>query len=177
MRSWHAVVAAALMPAVSACAQPQQMTSNGLPIVRDAEHRMSSTRWEVLQLPGEATPIAAITDSTLTVLLSLGCDKSGGLLLVGPDKGPKLKNPSIKLSWDGETAAETLLESFPATGGWVFGTAEGDPGFEPMLARLEQHQSLDATINDAEGETLRYRFNLNGAKPAIDTVLAECNRT
>jgi hypothetical protein len=174
MRVQYAIVATALL-SVSACAQPPQMTNNGLPIVRDAEHQMSSTHWEVVQLSGEATPLAAIIDSTRTVSLTLGCGDPASLLM-GPDKGPELKNPSIKLSWDGETSAEPLMESFPSTSGWGFGTAAGDPGFEPMLARLKQHQTLEATINDAGREPLRYRFSLAQADEAIDHVLGVCGK-
>jgi hypothetical protein len=175
MQFWHAIVAASLLLSVSACAQPPQMTGNGLPIVRDAEHRMSSTYWEVVQLPGEATPLAAITDSTKTVLLSLGCEKSVSLLM-GPDKGPHLKNPSIKLAWDGQMDIESLLESFPASSGWGFGTGEGDSGFEPALTRLKQHQTLEATVSDTGIEPLRYRFSLAQADKTIDYVLGVCSK-
>lgn len=169
------VIGAALLFSVAACAQPTQMTNNGLPIVRDAEHRMSSSHWEVVQLPGEATPIAAIVDSTRAVLLSLGCGNSLSLLM-GPERGPHLKNPSIKLSWDGVPDAEGLLESFPATAGWGFGTGKGDPGFEPVLARLKQHQVLEATISDSSSEPLRYRFSLAQADRAVDYVLGVCGK-
>jgi len=175
MRCHHTIAAALLVLSATACAQPPQTTDNGLPIVRDAQHPMSSTHWEVVQLPGEATPLAAIVDSTRAIMLSLGCG-GGTSLLLGTDRGPDLKDPSINLAWDGVAAPGPLLEFFPSTSGWGFGTAAGDPGFEPMMTGLKQHQTLEVTISAAGRDPLRYRFALAQADKAIDHVLSVCGK-
>jgi hypothetical protein len=134
---------------------------------------MSPAHWEVVQLPGEPTPLAAIVDSTETVQISLGC---GGnvLLAMGPDKGLNLPHPSLKLSWDAEVSADTGLEAFSSGGTWVFGADRDQAAFWPTIGRLKRHRILEATVSDVSIAPLHYRFSLADADQAIDYVLAQC---
>jgi len=169
------LAALACAAALFGCAQPQT-TNSGLPIHRDPQHRMTHDHWEVIQFPGESSPVAMIVDSTDDASLTLSCDHNG-LLLMGPDsERPPLKDPSLELSWDGETGPDGWLHSFETSFGWGFGTDESYPDFRPLIERLKQHRSLEATVSSAGAAPLRYRFSLDQADEAIDHVLAECGK-
>jgi hypothetical protein len=158
------------------CAQPSQTTNGGLLANRDPQHIVSRDHWELIQVPDERFPVAAIVDSTSDVTLSVSCDDKG-LLLMGPDSPqPQRKDPSIGLSWDGEVGPVGMVHSFKSSYGWGFGTDENYPGFWPLMEHLKQHRVLEVTVSAAGTEPLHYRFSLVQADEAIDSVFSTCGR-
>jgi hypothetical protein len=169
MRSRAAIVL--LLLTLGGCAEA---TNNAPTIVREPKHRVSNSRWEVLQLPGQAVPVAGILDSTDKILLSVGCSKVAYLVLGPLNKGPHLKSPSIELLWDGSVEVAPLLRWVPSDG-WDFGTAAGEPGFAPAISHLKEHDTLEVRIVDVgSGAPLRYRFAPAEADNAIDYVIDAC---
>jgi len=153
-----------------------EATSNAPTIVREPSHQVSNSHWEVVQLPGQAVPVAGVLDSTDKILLALGCDQVAYLVLGPLKKGQNLKDPSIELLWDGSLEAEPRLRWFPSDG-WGFGTAAGEPAFAPAIGHLKEHDTLEAKIVEiGSGAPLRYRFALADADAAIDYVINACGQ-
>jgi len=176
-RIYRGFACAALLFLATGCAQQQQATSNkdGLQIIHDPDHRISASQWEVIELAGEGPVLAAVSDSTRNVLLSLACDDKSTVLLMGPaEKSTQLKDPTLELVWDGSITTNDQLESFSSEDGWGFGLDSRAPGFTGAVSRLKQHKTLAATVSSGGAEPLRYRFSLAQADKAMDYILANC---
>jgi hypothetical protein len=171
-----ALLLMAVALAAFGCAQPQG-GADKLVIIKDPEQMLSRSRWEVLELPGEASVLASVTDSTGDILLALSCDDDDSLgLLIGRREGSQLQNPSLALTWDGEDEVERRWNAVPDEEVWAFGVLEDHSAFWPSITRLRQHRSLEAVVSAADQPEQRYRFSLAQAAGAIDYVLAKCGK-
>jgi hypothetical protein len=146
----------------------------GIPIARDPEHRVASEHWEVMQLPDQTSPIAAVADSTAAADLILSCKNVE--LRMRSQKGLPLEVPSLTLSWDGEVNAATAWNYVADQTGWAFAVNHSAPGFWPAIWNLSQFKSLEATISDTGTAPQHYWFSMVGAETASDYVLALCGK-
>jgi|UPI000489C822 hypothetical protein len=157
------------------CARPQD-AHDKLAIIGDPGHMLSHRRWEVLQLPGETSTLASITDSTGDVVLALSCEDNKSLgLLIGRQDGGKLKDPSLTLHWDGAPAGEDDWQAVEDDN-WGFGLLESRPTFWASVTRLKQYRSLEAVVHGSDRADQHYHFTLYQAAEAIDYVLGKCGK-
>ncbi len=146
----------------------------GIPIARDPEHRVASEHWEIVQHPGQASPIASVADSTAEADLTASC--KGVELRMRLPASSQPKAPSLALSWDGAVNDATSWNSVSGEAGWAFAVDHSAPGFWPAIWNLTHNKLLEATISDAGTEPRRYWFSMAGAERASDYVLALCGK-
>jgi len=144
----------------------------GMPIARDPDHRVASDHWEVVQRPGQASPVAAVADSYAEAELTVSCKRVE--LRMRPHSGEQSGAPSLSLSWDGAVNDATWWNSVPAEVGWAFAVDHSAPGFWPAIWNLEHGQTLKATISGAGTEPRDYWFSMAGVRRAREYVLALC---
>jgi hypothetical protein len=158
-------------------AQSASKAPGGPTVIRDPDHRVSSRHWEVVELPGEKSTLASVTDSTGKVLLALSCDGDKSLgLVMGRPEGETLRDPTLEIIWDGESTAERSWSAAPDNEAWGFGALEGHSAFWPSVARLKQRPSFEAVVRDSGHPEQHYRFSLAQAAETIDYVLAKCGK-
>jgi hypothetical protein len=168
------------MLVVVGCA-PQGGSNGAVVVITDPNHFISSRHWEVLDLPGDTELLAAVTGADPRNLISLGCQrKDNGLSLSFAAKSApvaRAKVPHLTLAYDGAPPADPQwIDARTTDGIRGFDTFFGQPGFQPEIDNLKQHDTVEVTLEEAGDQILRDHFTLDGAPAAINYVLAACGK-
>jgi hypothetical protein len=185
MQSWQfgsAVLAGVVLAAsVSGCA-PQgapRPPAGDSRLKVYSEHRLiSSEQWEVYQ-PEEHSAMASIVAVARNGSVGVLCDGKGGLSIhINSHDGRELKAPSIEVSFDQATPSDYSWVTIPpAEDGWGFGLVDDQKDFQPAIAALKQHETLEAVVSESGKDWRRYQFTLAKAEEAIDYVVKLCGKS
>jgi hypothetical protein len=167
-RPWLAAIALLL---IAGCAQQsgsgQSANGDKVPSYIPADRWFASAR----DFSG------GVAASDRNAALILACEKAGEpiTLLVSPQKelpiGYAVRPVTIILDRD-----TTLIQN------WVsldagYSIDSKDPDFRTVIEALQKHKEVEFILGRPGKDIDDRSFTLNGAKPAIDTVLAECKKS
>jgi len=145
----------------------------------DPNTKTSSAHWDALYFASDGMSMASVMAKSQDNIIMVTCFKGDFAILVTPKRqlaGP-LERRSLALAFDDGPLIEQdwgALQLTPQD--WDFDVAYGRPGFQEAIDGFRQHREVTAVIRESGKEVLRQSFTLEGARKAIDFVMAACGK-
>jgi hypothetical protein len=165
-RRWFVAVAVLW---VAGCAQS---TGSGKSAGDKVPEYVPSDRWHA----SAALKTAGISAADRNASLILACEERGGTITL-------LVSPQRKLPIDYSYRPVTIILNRHITyiQNWVsladgYSIHSADPGFRTTIEELQKHDEVEFVLGRPGTDIDDRSFSLNGAREAIDAVLAACGR-